>query len=94
MWDVVPQPGIEPMPPALGTRSLNHLDYQGSPYFHDFLNLLFYIGGYHNIVIVSDGQRRDMDLWQPVENTLFPVNSEKQSVSTLVGGEQAGMGGG
>ena len=35
-----------------------------------------------------------MDLWQLVENTLFPVNLEKQSVSTLVGGEQVGMGGG
>lgn len=45
-------------------------------------------------MILSDGQQRDMGLWQPVENTLFSVNSEKQSVSTLVGGEQAGMGGG
>ena len=34
-----------------------------------------------------------MDLWQLAENTLFLVNSEKQSVSTLVGGGQVGMGG-
>ena len=24
MWDLVPQPGIEPGPSALGTRSLSH----------------------------------------------------------------------
>ena len=24
MWDLVPQPGIEPWPPALGARSLTH----------------------------------------------------------------------
>ena len=24
MWDLVLQPGIEPQPPALGARSLNH----------------------------------------------------------------------
>ena len=24
MWDLVPQPGIEPRPPALGAQSLNH----------------------------------------------------------------------
>ena len=24
MWDLVPQPGIEPGPPALGTQSLSH----------------------------------------------------------------------
>ena len=24
MWDLVPQPGIEPRPSALGTRSLSH----------------------------------------------------------------------
>ena len=24
MWDLVPQPGIEPGPPALGAQSLNH----------------------------------------------------------------------
>ena len=23
-WDLVPRPGIEPRPPALGTRSLDH----------------------------------------------------------------------
>ena len=24
MWDLVPRPGIEPRPPALGAQSLNH----------------------------------------------------------------------
>ena len=24
MWDLVPQPGIKPVPPALGAQSLNH----------------------------------------------------------------------
>ena len=44
-------------------------------------------------MIVSGGYQRDMDLWQLAENTLFLVNSEKQSFSTLVGGGQVGMGG-
>ena len=24
LWDLVPQPGIEPQPPALGAQNLNH----------------------------------------------------------------------
>ena len=31
MWDLVPQPGIEPRPPALGNQEFLSLDRQGSP---------------------------------------------------------------
>ena len=33
MWDLVPWPGIQPGPPALGTQSLSPLDQQGNPTF-------------------------------------------------------------
>ena len=29
--NLVPEPGIKPMPPALGAQSLNHIDHLGSP---------------------------------------------------------------
>ena len=31
MWNQVPQPGMEPLPPAWGARSLSQLDPQESP---------------------------------------------------------------
>ena len=37
MWDLVPQPGIEPQPPALGARSLTHWATR------EFSPLLFFI---------------------------------------------------
>ena len=34
MWNLVPQPGIEPRPPALGVRSPSHWNTQRSPSAH------------------------------------------------------------
>ena len=31
IWDLVPSPGIEPGPPALGAQSVSQFDHQGSP---------------------------------------------------------------
>ena len=43
MWDLVPQPGIEPGPPALGVRSRTHWTTREVPVA--FSNLHFLIGG-------------------------------------------------
>ena len=42
MWDLVPQPGIKPGPPALGTWSLGHWATRDVPtiIFNDFITLL------------------------------------------------------
>ena len=37
MWKLVPQPGIEPGPLALGVQSLSHWTTRGVPYFHIFM---------------------------------------------------------
>ena len=34
MWNLVPEPGIEPRPPALGVRSPSHWNTQRSPSAH------------------------------------------------------------
>ena len=43
MWDLVPQPGIEPRHPALGVQSHNHWTTRGvsGVYFFFFLGFFF-----------------------------------------------------
>ena len=37
MWELVPQPGIEPKPPALGVQSLSHWTTREVPFLHIFM---------------------------------------------------------
>lgn len=41
MWDIVPQPGIELRPPALGSQSLGHWTTPGKLPINGFLSLCF-----------------------------------------------------
>ena len=49
MWDLIPRPGIEPGPPALGARSLNHcatreVSVSLNSWFHFHLGRIFLKG--------------------------------------------------
>ena len=39
MWDLVPQPGIEPKPPSLGVLRLSHWTTREVPELHSFLKM-------------------------------------------------------
>ena len=50
LWDLVPWPGIEPGPPALGARSLNHCAIREVAEIIEFrkITLLQHVGGNKN----------------------------------------------
>ena len=43
MWDLVPQPGLEPGPPALGAWSITHWTTREVPPFYHLLAVLLYL---------------------------------------------------
>ena len=51
MWDLVPWPGIEPRPPALGAQILNHCPTRAVPQLGYFFLFFFGGGGYFLVTL-------------------------------------------
>ena len=55
MWNLVPPPGIEPGPPALGARNLSHWATREVPHFHV---LCFVLSNFFCLVVLFSWQHQ------------------------------------
>ena len=90
MWDLVPWPGIEPRPPALGARSLSHwttrevprcifFGYHWDCYHHVFIDWIFQVSAVCLHLPLLFCGCRILYIWEPGSHWKWRSNSRRNA---------------